>query len=236
MPYSFSTYDWSMTLNPIEKQIYKEIYERNKRMKKFGGYEEAKKAAEYTGSPKLPAGGYICKIMGVRAESMDWGDRIILQFDISEGEYKGFFKKQYEANTSEDRKWKGIARISVPADDGSEQDEKTKKRFAHWTNAFEKSNKGYAWDWDENKWTGKTIGILFRETGTVINGKSVKYTEAVVGCPVEEVKNKTYWEGWTQFYAKDGYTAEPSAPAAVKTDEEGFMKIPDDITSEFIPF
>lgn len=204
-------------------------------MKRFNGYEEAKKAAESQGYPKLPAGGYICKIMGVRAEELSWGNRIVVQFDIDEGEQKGYFKKQYEANTSEDKKWKGVARITVPADDGSDEDARTKKKLARWISGFEKSNDGYTWDWDENKWKGLKIGILFRETGSNINGKDIVYTEAVVGCPVEQIEKGTYFKGFTDFYAKEGYKGN-SAKSEPETDEYGFVKIPDDIQDESVPF
>lgn len=203
-------------------------------MKQFNGYADAKKAAENSGR-RLPAGGYICKIMGVRYETFDWGDRIVLQFDITEGEYKDFFKQQFEANTQEDKKWKGVARISVPSDDGSERDEKTKKRFANWTTALEKSNSGYVWDWDEKKWKGKSLGILFRETGTVIDGKEITYTEAVVGCSIEEVKKGTYWKGYTKFYAKDGYTGTAQPTSSVKENEYGFVQVDED-NDEGLPF
>lgn len=200
-------------------------------MKKFNGYEDAKKAAEYTGSEKLPAGGYVCNVMGVRYDTFDWGDVIVLQFDIAEGEYKGFFKKQYDANTSDDKKYKGTARINVPKDDGSEKDGWTKNAFARWTNAFEKSNPGYTWDWDETKWKGKTVGILFGETGTVIGGKSVKFTEARTACSVEDVKTNNFWDGYIKFKARDGYSENQLA----KTDSNGFMQIPDNAPEE-IPF
>ena len=72
-------------------------------MKQFKGYDEAKKEVAYQGSQKLPAGAYICKISNVRYEEGTDGnsDRIIIAFDVNEGDYKDFFKKQYEANTNE---------------------------------------------------------------------------------------------------------------------------------------
>ena len=37
-------------------------------MKQFQGYDEAKKAAQYSGGAKLPAGAYVCNIIGVKPE------------------------------------------------------------------------------------------------------------------------------------------------------------------------
>lgn len=34
----------------------------------------------------------------------DWGDVIILSFDIEEGEFKGFFARNYKEQTGEDKK------------------------------------------------------------------------------------------------------------------------------------
>jgi hypothetical protein len=52
--------------------------------------------------------------------------------------------------------------VYIPKDDGSEKDEWTKRTFKGMTAAFEKSNPGYMWNWDENSLAGKMVGILFR--------------------------------------------------------------------------
>lgn len=202
-------------------------------MKKFGGYDEAKKAAQSTGIGKLPAGGYVCKILGVKYEDGKDGnsDRIAVQFDIVEGEHEGFFQKQYEANTAEDKKYKGMTRIYVPTDDGSERDSWTKKSFAGWTNSFEASNKGYAWDWDEKKWKGKLVGIVFGETGTVIEGKEIVYTEARFAVPVDQIRDDSYTRA--KFKAKNGYTGNGGSSSA--SSDNGFMSIPEGVEEE-LPF
>lgn len=203
-------------------------------MKKFNGYNEAKKAAQYTGG-RLPAGAYVCKIMGVRYEEHDdMLDVIVLQFDITEGDQAEYFKNQYANNIDENKKWKGTARIYCPSDDGTEKDAWTKKSFARWTNAFEDSNHGYTWDWDEDKWKDKFVGIIFGETGTVINGKEVVYTGPRTACSVEDARTGKYWDGFTQFKAKNGYTGNQQS-TSVKTDANGFMDIPSG-TDDEIPF
>lgn len=85
-------------------------------MKEFKNFDEAKKNAEYTGTEQIPVGAYVAKIMGVRYENGQNGnsDRIVIQFDIAEGEQKDFFAKQYEQNTADDKKWKGKTTIYVP--------------------------------------------------------------------------------------------------------------------------
>ena len=162
-------------------------------MKAFNGYDQAKEAAKQTAGPKLPPGAYKAKILDVKYEEGKNGtsDRILIQYDITEGEHKDFFQKQYDENTSEDKKWKGKTAIYVPSDDGSEKDGWTKRSFARWTNALEDSNVGYVWDWDEKKWKGLAIGLMYAETWTGIDGKPIKYTEVRYPMAIGEVKEDT---------------------------------------------
>lgn len=147
-------------------------------MKKFNDYETTQ---SYSNSEKLPVGGYVLKIANVRYEEGQNGasDRIQLMFDIAEGEQKDFFRKQYESQTSEDKKWKGTVAIYVPTDDGSEKDGWTKKSFKTIMENFEASNPGYTWNWDENSLKGKLIGGIFVDTYSVIDGKEVKFVSLV---------------------------------------------------------
>lgn len=201
-------------------------------MQQFKGYDEAKQNAQAAGNGgKLPKGAYVCKILGVKAtEATDNKSGFIqIQFDIAEGEYKGFFKKQYDENTREDKKYKGKAMIYLPKDDGTEQDGWTKTAFARWTNAFEESNNGYTWDWDEKKWKDKLIGIVFGETGSNINGKDIVYVEAHY--PVATSKVADISPDSIKFKKKKGY-GEGSNQAS---GNDGFMNIPDIDDNEF-PF
>lgn len=144
-------------------------------MKKFNNYEETQ--AYTNGGEKLPAGGYVLKIENVRYEEGTNGnsDRIVLMFDVAEGDQKDFYRKQFESQTSEDKKWKGTTQIYVPKDDGSEQDNWTKRRFKTIMEHFEASNPSYSWNWDENSLKGKFLGGLFGEISTVIDGKDITY-------------------------------------------------------------
>lgn len=203
-------------------------------MKQFSGYDKAKEAAQYNPGERLPAGGYVCKVLGVKLVPGTDGnsDQIAVQFDIEEGEYKGFFKKQYDANTNEDKKYKGIVKIYCPRDDGSEKDNWTKNSFARWTDSFEKSNAGYVWDWDESKWKGKLIGITFGDTGTVIDGKEVVYTEARSADSVENIRSGKFYQ--PKFKAKNGY-GNGNASNSAAASNSGFMDIPEGVEEE-LPF
>lgn len=209
-------------------------------MKPFSQYEEHKKAAQFTPSEKLPKGAYVAKILGIKLEpgkpnkdnpNEKNSDMLIVQFDIVEGEHKDFFRNQYNNDSREDKKFKGRTTVYIPKDDGSEQDGWTKTAFARWTNSLEESNQGFVWDWDENKWKDKLIGLVFGETGTVIEGKEIVYTELRFPVPVELVRSGKAPEA--KFKSKNGYTGNGAAVATGETTD--FMSIAADIQEE-LPF
>lgn len=192
-------------------------------IKQFNGYDEAKKKAKYSGGAKLPVGCYVCKILGTKLD----GNMLKIQFDVEEGENKGFFQKLYKESTDEDKKYKGMVTIWTPKDDGSEQDARTKTNFARWTNALEESNPGYVWDWDETKWKDKLIGIRYGEVGKNINGKDITFNEVRGPVSVEEVRSGA--AKVPDFYAYKGYQESPTNTTT------GFANIPEGIDEE-IPF
>lgn len=203
-------------------------------MKAFDGFNEAQESAKNMGGGRLPIGAYICQIKNVQYVAGENGnsDRIDILFDITEGEQKNFFKKQYDSNTSEDKKWKGRKSIYVPKDDGSEKDTWTKNSFAKWVNGFEDSNSGYKWDWKEEKWKGLKVGIVFGETGTVIDGKEILYTEPRFAVAVKAVKDGTAPKA--KFVSKKGYTGLANNDS-VSSDSDGFMTV-SNASEEEIPF
>ena len=127
---------------------------------------------EFTEREKLPLGAYVCKVKGVRVEASDYGEQLVIQFDIAEGEYADFYKREYAANTMANKKFKGVHRVWLPRDDGSEKDEWTKSTFKGMCTAFEKSNPGYVWNWNEQTLIGRMIGILFRNEEWEYDGKT----------------------------------------------------------------
>lgn len=53
-------------------------------MKAFSGYEPKRSYVR----EQLPAGGYVVKIMDVKPVHNDWGDILLLSFDVEEGDKK----------------------------------------------------------------------------------------------------------------------------------------------------
>lgn len=179
-------------------------------MKQFSGYDEAKKAAQFIPGERLPKGAYVCQILGVKFEEgktandgTKYNDRLIVQFDIVEGDYQNYFRNQYQNNSNEDKKYKGRTSVYLPKDDGTKEDTWRKNDFARWTNSIEESNAGYVWDWNESLWKNKYVGIIFGETGTVIDGKEILFTEARFPISIEAVRAGKAPEA--KFKAKNGY-------------------------------
>lgn len=147
---------------------------------------------EFTDRQKLPLGAYVCKIKQVRIQDNSFGSQLAMLFDISEGEYAGYFKGDFDSNTAQDKKWRGVLRVWLPKDDGSDKDEMTKRSFKGMVTAFENSNLGYSWDWNENSLVGKTVGILFRNEEWDYNGKHGWAVRPFRAISAATVRNEEY--------------------------------------------
>lgn len=130
--------------------------------------------AQSGGRAKLPADAYICRIKAAVVEKYTANgntfEKLALSFDIEEGEWAGYYADLWRSNTAQDKKWKGVFRQTIPADDGSQQDEKTKSYFKGAIKAIEDSNPGYTFNFDEKTLVGKLVGILYRDEEYDFNG------------------------------------------------------------------
>ena len=143
------------------------------------------------GSEPLPAGGYVAKILNAEVKEYDWGEVLVISFDIAEGEHKDFFAKQYKSDTSEDKKWKGNFRINVPQE-SNQYFESQKRSFGNAIACIEESNNGYHWAWDESTLKGKMVGVLFREREWEWEGKSGITTECCTFCSVDDIRSGNF--------------------------------------------
>lgn len=157
-------------------------------MKAFNGLEIKKSVSA---NEQLPAGGYVAKILNAKVEEYSWGEKLVISFDIAEGEYKDFFRKQYNENTREDKKWKGNFRLTVP-NEGNQYFDSQKRTFGNAIWAVEESNPGYHWDWNESALKGKMVGVLFRDREWEIDGKTGMTTEACTFVSVEDVRTNNF--------------------------------------------
>lgn len=184
-------------------------------MRAFRDYD---KVQAYSDAQQLPTGGYIARIMG--AEEKDYGDTSVLlvSVDIAEGEFKGYYKDRYASDKNNpDRKWKGVARFYVPKDDGTEQDEWTKRAFKTCIEAVEDSNDGYKWDWDETKLKGKTVGILVRQKEYDFNDRRGWAPEIFKFMAADAIRNNKFKTPEDKPLKGNASTSKPSASAANNT-------------------
>lgn len=162
------------------------------------GYKQAE-ATSFSELPKLQPGGYVVKILNVKVEPTDWGSRLAIQFDIAEGEFKGFFDKLYKATPDEweNKKWKGSMRLSIPHNTGDET--KFKKSLGYFKSqiqAFENSNANLhidcERDWDENVLKSKLVGALFNEKEWEMNGNTGWFTQCKRFVPVNDIRSGNF--------------------------------------------
>lgn len=169
---------------------------------------------------KLPVGGYVLKIIKTKIETYDWGQVLVLAFDITEGDYAGFYQKNFDAQQN-DKKWKGTHRINLPKNDGSEKDEWSIKTLKSRITAVEASNDGYVWNWDENSLVGKQVGGLFGNKEYEMDGKRGFYTDCRAFCSVERIRTGNFTIPSDKLLNSNTNTANVALP-------EGFQAITDD--------
>lgn len=160
-------------------------------MKAFSNYNETQ---AYTQSDRLPANGYVLKVLNVKIDEGKNGnsDQMIISYDVAEGDFTDFYKKNYANQQGEDKRWKGTTRLWLPKDDGTEQDGWTKRKFKTFIVCVEDSNSGFHWDWDEGKLKGKLVGGIFNDKEYNYNGKNGFYTALHHFVTVETIRENDY--------------------------------------------
>lgn len=140
----------------------------------------------------LPPDGYICRIKSVEVVNSNDSERMVVDFDIDEGEYKGFFQSEYDNNAYEQKRWKGRMSVFCPMNDGSDRDNRTKRRLKAFVTCVEHSNPGFKWNFDEKSFEGKRVGILFRSEEWEYNGKTGFATRPFIAISADRVKSGDY--------------------------------------------
>ena len=92
-------------------------------MRAINNWNDVKASTDFTA---LPAGGYVCRIQGAKIRTFEGKngsfERLEVAVDICEGEYKDHFRRDFDSQNTEDKKWRGVFRLYVPSGDGSDQD------------------------------------------------------------------------------------------------------------------
>lgn len=183
----------------------------------------------FSNRPKLPVGAYVCKVKQAVVQSTDYGDQLCVLFDIVDGEYAGYYESDFTSRQQQDKKWKGILRQFLPKDDGSEKDEWTKSSFKGLTTAFETSNRGYQWDWDEKSLVGKEVGIIYRNEEWEYEGKTGWAARPFRACSIDAVqdgkytipKDKPLKRKSEDTYNQPTYTEQVSTNSFTELDDDG---------------
>ena len=156
-------------------------------IKSYNGFKPERTTTRET----LPAGGYVAKIMDATVISYDWGDVLKVDFDIAEGEYKGFFATDYRNNTNDDKKWRGTYRINIP-NESNQYFDSQRKSFNNFIACLEETNNGFHWAWDESALKGKGIGVLFRNKEWEYNGSTGWTTECCAVTTAKDVREGNF--------------------------------------------
>jgi len=193
-------------------------------IKMSNNWNEVKEFSERT---KLPLGAYVCKVKQCRVQDNDYGSQLAILFDIHEGEYKGYYANDFDSQQDQNKKWKGVLRIWLPKEDGSDKDEFTKSVLKGTVTAFENSNLGYTWNWNEKTLEGKLIGILFRNEEWEYDGKSGWAVRPFRAISASSVREGSYTLPKDKPLANKSSAS--SAPSYLPpSDTNGFVKVDED--------
>ena len=192
-------------------------------MKQFKGYERK----EQNSYEPLPKGAYVIKLLNVKEEPNKSGEgtHLKISFDIAEGDYAGFYKKSFESDSREDKKWPLDATLYITCpDDNSKQF--VLDNFNTFMTAVEDSNEGYHWGWDESTLKDKLVGAKFYIEQSQYNGKIYNHTKAKWFVAAQKVR-----DGKAGNLPNDKLIDGGSS-----TGSTDFVNIPPSVTEEEIPW
>ena len=152
-------------------------------MKRIENYENVQASSGEFARPTT--GENICKIIDVEDVPMNAqgkGDYLRIQYDIADGELKGYYKEQFD-------RWGGNWNASFIRS----YKEKALGMLKHFTNCIEQSNAGYEWDWNEKGLIGKFVGLVLGEEEYKNSAGEIK-TKLVVSQvkTVDDIKNGNF--------------------------------------------
>lgn len=114
-------------------------------MKVYKDYDKVEATSE---KKRLTAGGYVCKI--TKTEDFAEKEYIKIEYDIVEGEFKGYWSENEERYGWRDSFIRSYKDSAI-------------RFFKAFTNAVEGSNSAYVWDWKDRSLVGKLVGLVLSE-------------------------------------------------------------------------
>ena len=136
----------------------------------------------------LPKGAYVVRIKDAKiAKTSSGNDQVVIAFDIAEGEYKDFYKGQFDRNTSEDKKWPidAIFYLTIPHDGCADY---VVTNYDSFFADLEDSNNGFVFTGDEKTLKGKLIGAKMHIRQTEFNGNVYNHTRMKWSCVADDVR------------------------------------------------
>ena len=147
----------------------------------------------YTDRQELPLDAYVCKVQKVAITyNADYGDQLCILYDIVEGEYKDYYRKDFDGNTNDNKKWRGVLRVWIPRDNDTKEDEWTKRTFKGLITSFEKSNAGFTFNWEEQSLVGKLFGVLYRNEEYEVEDRRGWAVRPFRAISVDSVRDETF--------------------------------------------
>ena len=115
-------------------------------------------------------------------------NQLVIAFDIAEGQYKDFYKAQYDANSSEDKKWPNDAvfRLTIPYPNCPDY---VVTNYDTFFADLEDSNNGFVFGGDEKTLKGKLIGAKMHIEQSEYNGRVYDHTRMKWTCIADDVRN-----------------------------------------------
>ena len=138
---------------------------------------------------QLPKGAYVVRIKDAKiAKDKNNNNQLVIAFDIAEGEYKDFYKGQFDRNTSEDKKWPidAIFYLTIPHDGCADY---VVTNYDSFFADLEDSNNGFVFSGDEKTLKGKLIGAKMHIRQTEYNGNVYNHTRMKWSCVADDVRN-----------------------------------------------
>lgn len=153
---------------------------------------------------QLPKAAYVVRIMSAKtAKTQSGNEQLVIAFDIAEGEYKDFYKGQFDRSTSEDKKWPNdaIFRLTIPHDGSPDY---IVTNYDSFFADLEDSNDGFVFSGDEKTLKGKLIGAKMHIEGSMWQGKPYTHTRMRWSCVADDVRkgkagrlpNDKYPDNW----------------------------------------
>ena len=136
----------------------------------------------------LPKDAYVIKILSAKMTTSSWGEeQIAIAYDIAEGEYKDFYKGQFDRNTSEDKKWPidAVYYLTIPHDGCADY---VVTNYDSFFADLEDSNNGFVFSGDEKTLKGKVIGAKMHIRQTEYNGNIYNHTRMKWSCVADDVR------------------------------------------------